>query len=80
MTTAADRTEGTICVCRPLDGTKTYYVWRISQERMKVEGVAELYVTDDEIVLEKASHETLVLPRADVFMVTCDLCSPPPFC
>jgi len=76
------RTQGGVCGCNPVDGnTKTYYVWSsTSNEKQRVTEVAEVYVTHDDIVFEKGTHQTVRVPRDETFMVTCELCSPPPFC
>jgi hypothetical protein len=78
MTAMSQETRQQICTCDPLTETKTYYVWLLTNEKQMVSDVVELYVTTDELVLEKHSHETVIVPRHDVFMVTCDVCSPPP--
>lgn len=81
-TSGETRTQGSVCGCDPIDGDKkTYYVWSsVSNEKQKVTEVAEVYVTHDEIVFEKHSHQTVRIPRNETFMVTCEVCSPPPFC
>ncbi len=79
---AETRTQGTVCCCDPADGSaKTYYVWSsLSDEKQRVTEVAEVYVTQSDIVFETCSHQTVRVPRSETFMVTCELCSPPPFC
>jgi len=72
--------EGSVCTCDPVDGNaRTYYVWFCTTDKKQViDGVDEVYVTDDGVYFEKRSHETVSVPRRDVFMVTCEVCSPPP--
>jgi hypothetical protein len=73
-------TKKAVCTCDPIDGNvKTYYVWLCSSEQKQVvDRVDEVYVTADRVYFEKRSHETVSVPLADVFMVTCEICSPPP--
>jgi hypothetical protein len=78
MTAMSQDTRQQICTCDPAAETRTYYVWLLTSEKRKVSDVVRLCVTRDQIVLEKHSHEAVVVPRYDVFMVTCDVCSPPP--
>ena len=78
MTVTSEETRQKICNCEEPAETKTYYIWLMTNEKQKVSEVCELYVTNDQVVLEKRSHETVIVPRKDVFMVTCDICSPPP--
>jgi hypothetical protein len=80
MTANAKTTTATICTCDPVDGnTKTYYVWHFtSDEQQVVDEVDEVYVTDEYVYFEKRSHATVSVPLREVFMVTCEICSPPP--
>jgi hypothetical protein len=80
MTTKTKLPKTRVCTCDPTGGnTKTYYVWSCStDEKQVIEAVDEVYVTDERVCFEKRSHETVSVPLADVFMVTCEICSPPP--
>jgi hypothetical protein len=80
MTANAKTTKTTVCSCDPIDGnTKTYYVWHCkSDEKQVIDKVDEVYVTGERVYFEKRSHETVSVPLADVFMVTCEICSAPP--
>ena len=80
MTTKTKAAKATVCTCDPVDGnTKTYYVWSSTTgEHQAIDKVDEVYVTDQRVYFEKRSHETVSVPLADVFMVTCEICSPPP--
>lgn len=80
MMTKPEISEGKVCTCEPVGATsKTYYVWSCSSDdKQKIQDVVEVYVTKEAVVFEKASRETVFVPRDDVFMVTCEICSPPP--
>ena len=80
MMTKPAITERNVCTCEPVGTeTKTYYVWSCtSNDKRDIQDVIEVYVTGEAIVFEKSSLETVVVPRDDIFMVTCKICSPPP--
>jgi hypothetical protein len=78
VATTRPKTSSEICNCEPSSQTRTYYVWLIDNRKQRVLGVTELDVTTSEVLLRTRSDETVVVPRRDVFMVTCDICSPPP--
>ena len=79
MTGQKSPAAAAICDCAPaaLD-PRVYYVWSRGDEKLRVEGVTQIHVTEDGLVLERGGEETLVVPLRDVFMVTCQVCSPPP--
>jgi hypothetical protein len=82
MMTKANAAKSKVCTCDSTDGaTKTYYVWFCTNdEKQTIDRVDEVYVTAERIYFEKRSHETVSVPRSDVFMVTCETCSPPAPC
>jgi hypothetical protein len=72
--------QPSICNCGATeDELKTYYVWLSpSNEKLKVENVVEVAVSQDSILFATAG-EIVSVPRAKTLMVTCQVCSAPPF-
>jgi len=85
MTTATINIEekarqSSVCSCGAAEGDlKTYYAWLTpSNEKLMVEDVVEITVTQEAVLFARV-HEFVSIPRDRIFMVTCEVCSAPPF-
>jgi hypothetical protein len=72
--------QTSVCSCGADEGDlKTYYVWLTpSNEKLKVEDVVEITVTQEAVLFARV-HEFVSIPRDRILMVTCEVCSAPPF-
>jgi hypothetical protein len=78
MKKAAHGTHPVICQCPPSTRAKTYYVWKLTNKKQMIPAVTGLELTEDEVLFTIGPDELVHIPRNDVFMVTCQICSPPP--
>ncbi len=79
MTTRPSFHPTGICQCAPETlKPRVYFVWSDNDDKERVEGVCDVYVTHEDVVLDRVGQKPAVFPLRKVFMVTCEICSPPP--